>query len=218
MSRIAATGFVALSLVCSSSAAAQSDPPSSPGTAAQVSDAEAMRAVERARAALAVQLDAAPSDFKVARVERVQWNDSSLGCRQPGSTYLQVISEGHAVVLERAEQAHRVHVSGSIVAICDPRTRGGGSRMPTRAQGLIDAGARARNDLAQRLRLDPKDVRVVKMEPQRWADGNLGCSNARKAEGGAVSGYKLQLNASGRVYTYHTDLKNVLACPPIEEH
>jgi hypothetical protein len=213
MNRIVATGFAALSLIAMDTPAAQSDRPPDD---TQVGDAASRHAVDRARETLAARLKAAPSDFEVVSVEQAQWSDSSLGCRQPGSMYLQVISDGHAVVLKRAGQTHRVHVSGSIVVICD-RSAGDGPKMPTRAQGLIDAGTRARNDLAQRLGLDPKDIRIAKTEPQRWNDASLGCPNAEKGEEGAISGYRLHLSASGRIYTYHTDLKKVLACPPIEE-
>lgn len=215
MNRIVATGFVALSVFGSSSPAAQSDRPPSEETRAM--DTESMQAVKRAQEALAARFGVAPSDFKVTRVEPMQWSDSSLGCRQPGSMYLQVISEGHAVALEHAGKTHQVHVSGSIVVICERAASGGGPKMPTRAQGLIDASARAREDLAKRLRVSVEDVRVVKMEPQRWPDGSLGCPNAEKGDEGAVSGYKLHLSAAGRTYTYHTDLKKVLACPAIEE-
>jgi hypothetical protein len=212
MNRIVATGFVVLSLLCAGCQAAQTDGPSGPA-----GDPEAARAVEQAREALARHTGSAPSEFNVTRVEPRQWSDTSLGCRRPGSMYAQVISEGHAVLLERAGKTHEVHVSGAIVVICDSPTDGASPRMPARARGLTEASARARQDLARKLRMDEKEVRVVKMEPQRWADGRMDCVNETSDTRGAVSGYRLHLNAAGRVYTYHTDLDRVIACPPIEE-
>ena len=184
----------------------------------QPHDAAALQAAEQARNELARRQSVAPADITIVHIEPAQWNDSSLGCRRPGSAYLQVISAGYAVVLERGGQQHEVHVSGKSVVVCDSvAVSGNVAKAPTRAQGLQDVSARARNDLAQRLKLEPSAVRVVRMEPQRWADDSLGCQGAAKtSDAGSVSGFKLHLNASGRIYTYHTDLKRVLACPPIE--
>src|SRR5688572_30891918 len=50
---------------------------------------------QRARKALSDAGIAGP--LELVSAEAVQWNDSSLGCRQPGQQYLQVITDGHVL-------------------------------------------------------------------------------------------------------------------------
>jgi hypothetical protein len=82
----------------------------------------------------------------------------------------------------------------------------------------------ARQDLAHRLRLDVAQTGVANVEPKRWTDDDMNCNSgsgapaAAQSPGGQSStpGYKLELTASGRTYSYHTDLRSVRACPPLE--
>lgn len=41
-----------------------------------------------------------PASIVVQKGEAVEWNDSSLGCPQPGVAYMQVITPGYHVVLQ----------------------------------------------------------------------------------------------------------------------
>jgi hypothetical protein len=91
------------------------------------------------------------------------------------------------------------------------------------ARGLERVTTLARQDLANRLRMDVQQIRVANVEPRHWTDDDMNCSSgggspAAAAPAGAASsvGYRLALNASGRTYFYHTDLRSVRACPPIE--
>lgn len=220
MNKIAATGFIALSMIYSTAVSAQPDSSESDARDAEEAasdDVHATKAAELARRELARKLSVMPSDLAIVRIEHARWNDSSLGCPRRGSSYLQVISQGYSVILEREGKFHEVHVSGPTVVVCDSAARADGPRMPTRAKGLQEASARARSDLAQRLRLDPKDVRVVRIEPQQWVDASLDCAPPTEAEPGPASGYKLHLRAADRTYIYHTDLERVFPCPPIVE-
>jgi hypothetical protein len=99
-------------------------------------------------------------------------------------------------------------------------------RQPMSARGLDRMAQLARQDLANRLRLDVQHIRVANIEPRRWTDDDMNCSSgggtpakgAPAATAGAASGvgYRLALTASGRTYFYHTDLRSVRGCPPIE--
>ncbi|MCG8347988.1 MAG: hypothetical protein MI924_09445 [Chloroflexales bacterium] len=62
-------------------------------------------AVER----LAADQGVAEDDIAVITSEPATWNDSSLGCPQPGVDYLQVITEGYRFVLEVNVQQFEVH-------------------------------------------------------------------------------------------------------------
>ncbi len=188
------------------------------------SAAGAQAAADQARAAAAKQLRAQASEFTVVTVEPAQWSDSSLGCRKPNSKYQQVMSNGYVVVLERQGKRHTVNVAGTRAVICEPSNRLTGTvRQPMSARGLERVTTLARQDLANRLRMDVQQIRVANVEPRQWTDDDMNCSSgggspAAAAPAGAASaaGYRLALNASGRTYFYHTDLRSVRACPPIE--
>lgn len=49
---------------------------------------------------LAAREDVDPSDVRVAEWGGVTWSDSSLGCPEPGMSYMQVLTDGYLLVLE----------------------------------------------------------------------------------------------------------------------
>ncbi len=61
--------------------------------------------------ALASQLGVEPDAVTVASVQSVTWNDSSLGCPQPGMMYLQVLTPGYLVILEADGNTYEYHLS-----------------------------------------------------------------------------------------------------------
>jgi hypothetical protein len=213
MKRVAATALLAMGLL---HVAAADEPKDASAAGAQA-------AAEQARAEAAKQLRAQASEFTVVTVEPAQWSDSSLGCRKPNSMYQQVMSNGYVVVLERQGTRHHVNVAGTRAVMCEPTTRLGGTvRGPMPARGLDRVTTLARQDLANRLRLDVQHIRVANVEPRHWTDDDMNCasggsslsSGAPTAAAGEGSGYRLALSASGRTYFYHTDLRSVRACPP----
>ncbi len=213
MKRVAATALLAMGLLNVGAADEPKD----------ASAAGAQGAAEQARAEVAKQLRAQASEFTVVTVEPAQWSDSSLGCRKPNSMYREVMSNGYVVVLERQGTRHQVNVAGTRAVMCEPTTRLSGTvRGPTPARGLDRVTTLARQDLANRLRLDVRHIRVANIEPRHWTDDDMNCasggsppaSGAPTAAAGEGSGYRLALSASGRTYFYHTDLRSVRACPP----
>jgi hypothetical protein len=222
MKRVAATALLAMGLLNVGAAVSQvgETNPDGPTDASAVG---AQAAADQARAVAAKQLRAQASEFTVVTVEPAQWSDSSLGCRKPNSMYQQVMSNGYVVVLERQGTRHQVNVAGTRAVLCEPTTRLSGTvRGPMPARGLDRVTTLARQDLANRLRLDVQHIRVANIEPRHWTDDNMNCasggsspaSGAPTAAAGEGSGYRLALSASGRTYFYHTDLRSVRACPP----
>ena len=69
---------------------------------------------------LAGQLGIAVDAITVRSVERVEWNDASLGCSRPGQMYAQVITPGYRIVLEAAGQSYEYHTGGGRVIRCKP--------------------------------------------------------------------------------------------------
>ena len=213
MKRVAATALLAMGLLNVGAADEPKD----------ASAAGAQAAAEQARAEVAKQLRAQASEFTVVTVEPAQWSDSGLGCRKPNSMYRQVMSNGYVVVLERLGTRHQVNVAGTRAVMCEPTTRLGGTvRGPMPPRGLDRVTTLARQDLANRLRLDVQHIRVANIEPRHWTDDDMNCasggnapaSSAPTAAAGQGAGYRLALSASGRTYFYHTDLRSVRACPP----
>jgi hypothetical protein len=227
MKRVAATALLAMGLLQVGAAVCQvgetqSDEPK------DASAAGAQAAADKARAEAAKQLRAQASEFTVVTVEPAQWSDSSLGCRKPNSMYQQVMSNGYVVVLERQGNRHQVNVAGTRAVMCEPGTRLSGTvRGPMPARGLDRMTTLARQDLANKLRLDVQQIRVTNVEPRRWTNDDMDCTSgagspatdASPQAAGSLSGvgYRLALTASGRNYFYHTDLRSVRACPPIED-
>jgi hypothetical protein len=226
MKRVAATALLAMGLLQVAAVVAQDSPGKSDDPAD--SSAAAQAAAEQARAEAARQLKAAASEFTVVTVEPTQWSDSSLGCRKPGAMYQQVISNGYTVVLQREGNRHQVNVAGSRAVMCDRATRLSGTvRQPMPARGLDRVASLARQDLANRLHIDMQQIRIASMEPRRWTDDDMNCTSGKGSPvtdvpaqaAGSLSGigYRLALSASGRTFFYHTDLRSVRACPPIED-
>lgn len=179
------------------------------------------QAAAKAKEALARRLKVAAADVTVESIEAKTWNDSSLGCGKPGTVAMQVITEGYAVLLKANGREHTVHVAGKNAVICDRpavvrKDRAQGAHL---ARGLERMMQQAREDLAARLGADPAEIRIAGMQPQQWADGAMECPLAdQPVEPGPIAGYRLSLRHQGRVYTYHTDMKTVRACPAIEKN
>lgn len=216
MKRVAATALLAIGLLHLAPVVAQAD-----------SSAAARAAAEQARAEAARQLKAAASEFTVVTIEPAQWSDSGLGCRKPNAMYTDVMSTGYTVVLERQGKRHQVSVAGSRAVMCEPGTRLTGTvRQPMPPRGLDRVTTLARQDLANRLHLNVEHIRVATIEPRRWTDDDMNCTSgggspatdapAAAASAGSSVGYRVALSTSGRTYFYHTDMRSVRACPPLE--
>ena len=180
--------------------------------------AEQDRAAARAKQLLSDTLRVAATDIAIKSIEPRTWNDSSLGCRRSGSLALQVITDGYAVTLNAQGREHVVHVAANNAVLCDRpnvvrRDRGGVHH----ARGLDAMMQKAREDLASRLGVAAVKIRIAGMKPQQWTDSSMECPIAGEpVKQGPISGYRLSLKYDGRLYTYHTDMKTVRACPAIE--
>lgn len=88
---------------------------------------QAQEAVEAARAFLARHLEIRADEIELLSVEFETWSDSSLGCPQPGHSYLQVITPGYRMVFEAGGREYEVHTdrTGRQVVLCTGRMPGG---------------------------------------------------------------------------------------------
>lgn len=174
------------------------------------------RAVARAREALrAAGVD--PSPLTTKGVEPVTWPDSSLGCRQPGIQYLQVLTPGYRIEFQGAQGNYLVHVAANRAIVCTGKAGAGSSlkRPLVPLRGIELMTQRAKEMLVTAVHAPAEQIRVVGFEPQVWPDTGLGCPAASSVPG-RVSGFRIILEDRGREYTFNTDLHRVIACPAIE--
>lgn len=158
-------------------------------------------------------------DARLLTSEAAQWSDSSLGCRRPGESYLQVITTGYVLHFSVDDERHEVHVAGQAATVCSPALGGVPKRAPPAVRGrdLETVIQRARADLAGKLGRDVSEVRLKNAVPFTWTDGTFACGEKSAADAHTpVVGYKLLLSSGDQRYVYYTDLSGVLPCPPIE--
>jgi hypothetical protein len=77
---------------------------------------------QQARGVAAQALGVPPDQVTVDRVESVDWNDSSLGCREANKVYAQVVTPGFRAVLSGGGKKVEVHAdsSGRMVTCQNP--------------------------------------------------------------------------------------------------
>lgn len=192
-------------------ACSQAVPSNEPATAQTL-------AAQRARQALAQHLGLPVDEVTVAGVEARSWSDSNMGCGQPGSMALTVITDGYAVSATAQGRPYAVHVSGDNAIVCGKTGLVRRDSEPAiRAQGIDVLMERARQDLAQRLAVDPAQIRLDGVKGQQWPDSGLGCPlQDETIEAGPVDGLVLALRYRGRPYFYHTDRESLRPCPAID--
>lgn len=213
-----AFGAVGLAALCQNTTIA-AESPAEP-SAAQTD--ESRRAVEQARQALESKQQWIEG-FTLESVTATQWSDSSLGCRKPGSQYMQVITSGYTVKFVGKDARREVHVAGEQAVVCNsgfPRIAPGASRPRVslrKADAMITA---ARTDLAGKLSGTPDEVKVVRWDtvylPLRMLHCEGGPGAVANPSEPAVPGYKILLDHRGRTYVYYSDMDTATACPPIE--
>jgi hypothetical protein len=60
------------------------------------------------------------------------------------------------------------------------------------------------DDLASRLGVEPRTIRLISSETVTWPDGSLGCPEPERSYTQAqVGGYRVVLNHAERAYDYH---------------
>jgi hypothetical protein len=96
--------------------------PTAVPAAAPAPDETGKRMGELSQAALARDQGLNTADVTVVAVEEATWNDSSLGCPQPGQNYLQVITPGYKITLEAQGKRYEYHADRNRrVVRCDQR-------------------------------------------------------------------------------------------------
>lgn len=71
-----------------------------------------------ARADLAERLSISQAEMTTKQTQSVTWNDSSLGCPEPGMMYLQMLTPGYKILLEAQNQEYDYRASLRHVKLC----------------------------------------------------------------------------------------------------
>lgn len=76
---------------------------------------------EQIRQQLAGVIGQPAENLTLISKERVEWNDSALGCPQPGMMYLQVITPGYKLIFSDGTRTYDIHTGreGRPAVWCD---------------------------------------------------------------------------------------------------
>jgi hypothetical protein len=67
--------------------------------------------IDRAIAEISRQTNAPTANVTLVSSAAVEWPDASLGCPEPGKSYLQVISPGYRMVLQAGASVYEFHTT-----------------------------------------------------------------------------------------------------------
>jgi hypothetical protein len=191
-----------------------SEPPTTGGTPIpQPGSPDPAAAIDAATNQLAAELGIAPQAIIVVNALPVQWNDSSLGCPQPGQVYLQVVTPGYLVTLSAEGEEYNVHTDlNGVAVVCaqegDPVGEG-----TVRDPIVAEFTEQARNDLAGRLGIPVGEIVLVRSEAIDWSDSSLGCPQEGEEYIQAITtGYRIVMAVGDTYYEYHTDQQRMILC------
>jgi len=143
-------------------------------------------------------------------VREAHWPDASLGCPQKGQVYAQELTAGYSIQLEVDGASHQVHVGSGRAVRCD---REHASAPPRYFEVVAQVQSLARRALADRLKVDARDVKVVRVRPMTWPDASLGCPEPKQVyEKIETKGFFVELEHAGKSYVYHADPQRVVFC------
>ncbi len=174
--------------------------------------------MDRAQQALEAKQQWIPG-FTLESVTATEWSDSSLGCRKPGVSYMQVITSGYTVKFVGKDARREVHVTDKSAVVCTGLIRSmvKSPTSPVRYRNLDEMVTAARTDLAAKLGATPESIKLINWTVVQLPAAVLRCEpGTADAAEPAIPGYKLQLGHQDRIYTYHSDMKTAVACPSIE--
>jgi hypothetical protein len=176
---------------------------------------------EAARQAFAEESGADAADISIVDVEPVTWSDSSLGCGEPGMSYLQVLTPGYKVTLELEGRRAVYHTDRATdyrpptVVRCDKALRSGPFE-PVKPPRLDDMAApaveAARVDLESRVaegtELTLEDLQISDVTDLVCDDSSVVTPGA----GPAKVILEIQLRAGDDVHVYRAWSDEVLYC------
>jgi hypothetical protein len=175
-------------------------------------DAALDTAVAAAREAIRSRLGATDSRIHVVEAVATRWANASLGCPEKGMSYAQVLTEGHQVRLRVEDRTFDVRVANGRTVVCGLGTATPGAEADAAATTRLYRAAR--RDLAKRLGVSEKEIRVDFIRPTTWPEGAPDCLRAPDRAVAPARGLTIQLEAGGKTHTYLSDMDQVRPCEP----
>lgn len=172
--------------------------------------------VRAAASDLAERLGVPEAEIAVAGFEEVTWPDTSLGVREPGQMYAQVLTPGYRVTLRIGEDRYVYHTDRhtQVVLAQAPETRPETDTAADQTALLLAMSTRAREHLAERLGIDTDDVFLASIEETTWPDAALGRPEPDQAYAQVETpGYLIMLEFEGGIEAYHADREGRIVAP-----
>ncbi|MGE0455896.1 MAG: hypothetical protein AB7O37_19445 [Vicinamibacteria bacterium] len=176
--------------------------------------AEQKEAVRLAEQALSERLGVGAAALSLESTQAVDWPDASLGCPEKGMVYAQVVTPGYEVALAHAGSSYAVHVGAGRAVVCEAPRQSRRQSVET-ARAAVQAGARARSELARSLGIEASAIRILRVRPASapLTEGEPECSDL--TAGGAAAdapAFRVDLEAQGRRHVYSVAGERVRAC------
>ncbi len=190
-----------------------------------------------ARADLARRLKAAEGAVLVLSAEQTEMPVGSLGCTETDGPASQGIVMGTEIVLSAGGQEYIYRADNARLVPCFPANFPGGRApifvtgaglprtrdLPKRTvmppDGPPETGQRqpavksALADLAGRLKIAETQIAVRGVEAVDWPDASLGCAQRGRMYAQVITpGYRILLEAGGKVYEYHASQTRAVLC------
>lgn len=164
--------------------------------------------VKAAKEDLSKRLGIAQEEITLQAATSVEWRDGSLGCPEPGTNYLTVVTPGYLVELEAQGQVYSYHAGQDSPFLCE------NPQSPlTRSDEELRVLEAAIADLAQRLDIAAGAIEAVKIEPVEWPDASMGCPQPGMSYAQVVTrGYHILLSAGGQEYDYRATPQMAVLC------
>jgi hypothetical protein len=166
-----------------------------------------------ARQVVADYLSVPITEVTLVSLEAQEFNDSSLGCPEPGMAYQQVVTSGHRIIAEAEGRRFDVRIAGGHGRICRNNKRSKAPLNSNRESAVTIMIDHARHDLADILEIDKAKIQMRDIRPYDGENLPIGCTP--QCESDQSCGYMIGLFYAGRRYDYHAVAGTAAACPPI---
>ena len=110
----------------------------------------------------------------------------------------------HALAQQLGARENLIHLRAS------PARAVQGAPMEPAARKVVEL---AREDLAARLKVSDQAIETSLVQSTNWPDSSLGCPKPGLSYAQMITpGYLIELRADGKTWSYHSDLRRVIAC------
>ena len=170
-------------------------------------------AIPLAKLALEEKVGIEADTIRLASATAAEWPDSSLGCPEKGMSYRPVLTPGYVVSLQVNNRTYTVHVAGTASVICNRAGMSGQQVSNARMEHVLRPVNAAREDLAEKLNVLPRQVEVVTFKRSTWPDSSLGCAQPGETYAeNETPGFVIEFKHTGKTYRYHASMNDLRLC------